>query len=92
MWSHLERQGGTGGSPIGTKGPGETQLETDRRHIRRKIDKLKEELEEVRRVRATQRQPAMVAVLGRIDGFIVTFPSAKVRTRTRSAVVSIALR
>lgn len=56
MWSHLERQGGTGGSPIGTKGPGETQLETDRRHIRWKIDKLKEELEEVRRVRATQRQ------------------------------------
>ena len=56
MWSHLERQGGTGGSPIGTKGPGETQLETDRRHIRRKIDRLKEELEEVRRVRATQRQ------------------------------------
>ena len=56
MWSHLERQGGTGGSPIGTKGPGETQLETDRRHIRRKIDKLKDELEEVRRVRATQRQ------------------------------------
>ena len=56
MWSHLERQGGTGGSPIGTKGPGETQLETDRRHIRRKIDKLKEELEEVRRVRDTQRQ------------------------------------
>ena len=44
MWSHLERQGGTGGSPIGTKGPGETQLETDRRHIRRKIDKLKEEM------------------------------------------------
>ena len=56
MWSHLERQGGTGGSPIGTKGPGETQLETDRRHIHRKIDKLKEELEEVRRVRSTQRQ------------------------------------
>ena len=55
MWTHLERQGGTGGSPIGTKGPGETQLEPDRRHIRRKIDKLKEELEEVRRVRATQR-------------------------------------
>ena len=70
MWSHLERQGGTGGSPIGTKGPGETQLETDRRHIRRKIDKLKEELEEVRRVRATQRQRRrkneipMVAIVG----------------------------
>ena len=70
MWSHLERQGGTGGSPIGTKGPGETQLETDRRHIHRKIDKLKEELEEVRRVRGTQRQRRMkneipvVAIVG----------------------------
>ena len=45
MWTHLERQGGTSGmGPIGSKGPGETQLETDRRHIRRKIDKLKEEM------------------------------------------------
>ena len=52
MWTHLERQEGA----IGTRGPGETQLETDRRHIRRKIDKLKAELEEVRRVRSTQRQ------------------------------------
>ena len=57
MWTHLERQGGTSGKgPIGSKGPGETQLETDRRHIHRKIDKLKAELEEVRRVRGTQRQ------------------------------------
>ena len=46
MWTHLERQAGTSGKgPIGSKGPGETQLETDRRHIHRKIDKLKEELE-----------------------------------------------
>ena len=52
MWTHLERQEGA----IGTRGPGETQLETDRRHIRRKIQKLREELEQVRRVRATQRQ------------------------------------
>ena len=57
MWGHLVRQTASGGkSPIGTRGPGETQLETDRRHIRRKISKLKEELEEVRRVRSTQRQ------------------------------------
>ena len=57
MWTHLERQAGTSGKgPIGSKGPGETQLETDRRHIHRKIDKLKEDLEEVRRVRGTQRQ------------------------------------
>ena len=71
MWTHLERQAGTSGKgPIGSKGPGETQLETDRRHIHRKIDKLKEELEEVRRVRATQRQRRMkneipvVAIVG----------------------------
>ena len=57
MWIHLERQAGTSGKgPIGSKGPGDTQLETDRRHIRRKIDKLREDLEEVRRVRSTQRQ------------------------------------
>ena len=57
MWTHLERQAGTSGKgPIGSRGPGETQLETDRRHIHRKIDKLREDLEEVRRVRATQRQ------------------------------------
>ena len=57
MWTHLERQAGTSGSgPIGSKGPGETQLETDRRHIHRKIDKLREDLEDVRRVRNTQRR------------------------------------
>ena len=57
MWTHLERQAGTSGKgPIGSKGPGETQLETDRRHIHRKIDKLRADLEEVRRIRATQRQ------------------------------------
>ena len=66
MWTHLERQEGA----IGTRGPGETQLETDRRHIRRKIAKLKEELEQVRRVRATQRsrreknEVPVVAIVG----------------------------
>jgi len=56
MWTHLERQGGTSGKgAIGAKGPGETQLETDRRLIHKKIDKLKEDLEDVRRVRGTQR-------------------------------------
>jgi GTP-binding protein HflX len=71
MWGHLVRQTASGGkSPIGTRGPGETQLETDRRHIRRKISKLKEELEEVRRVRGVQRERRMkneipvVAIVG----------------------------
>ena len=56
MWGHLVRQTAAGGrSPIGTRGPGETQLETDRRHIRRKIQKLKEEIDDVKRIRLTQR-------------------------------------
>ncbi|MBI4216554.1 MAG: GTPase HflX [Chloroflexi bacterium] len=52
QWSHLERLGGG----IGTRGPGETQLETDRRLVRRRIQRLERELEEVRRHRALHRQ------------------------------------
>ena len=55
MWKHLASQTGTS-APIGTRGPGETQLETDRRHIRRKIAKLEEELGDVIRTRDTQRR------------------------------------
>jgi GTP-binding protein HflX len=55
MWKHLVSQTGTS-APIGTRGPGETQLETDRRHIRRKIVKLEEELFDVMRTRGTQRR------------------------------------
>ncbi len=52
MWTHLERtQGG-----IGMRGPGETQLETDRRLISRRIRDLREKLETVARRRATQRK------------------------------------
>ena len=71
MWGHLVRQTASGGkSPIGTRGPGETQLETDRRHIRRKIQKLEEDLKDVRRVRAVQRdrriknEVPVVAIVG----------------------------
>ncbi len=71
MWTHLTRQNAAGGkSPIGTRGPGETQLETDRRHIRRKIQKLEQDLQEVRRVRAVQRdrreknEVPVVAIVG----------------------------
>lgn len=52
MGASLSRQGGG----IGTRGPGETQLETDRRHIRERIRRLEEELEQVRRVRGVQRE------------------------------------
>ncbi len=52
MGTSLSRLGGG----IGTRGPGETKLETDRRHIRRRIAKLEQELEAVRQVRATARE------------------------------------
>lgn len=66
QWSHLERLGGG----IGTRGPGEAQLETDRRLIRQKIHRLQREIEEVRKHRALyRRQRALrgipvVAIIG----------------------------
>jgi GTP-binding protein HflX len=52
LWQHLERLGGG----IGTRGPGETQLETDRRLARRRIGQLKRRLKELERRRETQRK------------------------------------
>ncbi len=66
MGKSLSRQGGG----IGTRGPGETKLESDRRHIRERITRLKEELEQVRQVRSVQRERRMknsvpvVAIVG----------------------------
>ena len=53
LWTHLSRTGGG----IGTRGPGESQLETDRRLIRDKIKKVRGELEDVKRQRATAARP-----------------------------------
>lgn len=66
MGKSLSRQGGG----IGTRGPGETKLESDRRHIRERINRLQTELEQVRQVRAVQRDRRMknsvpvVAIVG----------------------------
>ena len=66
MGKSLSRQGGG----IGTRGPGETKLESDRRHIRERINRLRSELEQVRQVRSVQRERRMknsvpvVAIVG----------------------------
>ena len=66
MGKSLSRQGGG----IGTRGPGETKLETDRRHLRERIARLQSELEQVRQVRSVQRERRMknsvpvVAIVG----------------------------
>ena len=52
MWQHLERLGGG----VGTRGPGESQLETDRRLARRRITQLRRRLKELQRQRATRRK------------------------------------
>ncbi|MCL1934423.1 MAG: GTPase HflX [Candidatus Azobacteroides sp.] len=56
LWTHLERQSGGGSSGFRMRGPGETQLETDRRIILNKISKLKSDLKEIDRQKFTQRQ------------------------------------
>ena len=66
MGKSLSRQGGG----IGTRGPGETKLESDRRHIRERINRLEQELKQVRQVRSVQRERRMknsvpvVAIVG----------------------------
>ena len=66
MGASLSRQGGG----IGTRGPGETKLESNRRHIRERINRLEQELEQVRKVRGVQRERRMknsvpvVAIVG----------------------------
>ncbi len=58
QWSHLERLGGRSGSPgaIGVRGPGETQIETDRRLVRKRITKLKSDIEDIRKQRSLYRR------------------------------------
>ena len=61
LWTHLERQGGGSGSgggkgSVGLRGPGETQLEMDRRIILQRITLLKQRLQEIDRQKTTQRQ------------------------------------
>lgn len=52
MWTHLSRQSGG----IGTRGPGETQLEVDRRRVQERINRLEKDLKEVRKNRSVQRE------------------------------------
>lgn len=60
LWTHLERQGGGSGSgkggSVGLRGPGETQLEMDRRIILKRMSLLKEELKQIDRQKITQRK------------------------------------
>src|SRR4030043_1493569 len=85
QWSHLERLGGG----IGTRGPGESQLETDRRIIRKKIQRLEEQTEEIRKRRAQyrqQRQKSGIPVAALV-GYTNAGKSTLLNTLCKSAVV-----
>lgn len=56
MWTHLERQGGGAGGGVGLRGPGETQIETDRRLLLGRIALLRERLSAIDKQKATQRK------------------------------------
>ncbi len=84
QWSHLERLGGG----IGTRGPGESQLETDRRLIRRKIHNLKARIEEVRKHRELyrhQRRKSGIPIVALV-GYTNTGKSTLLNTLTQADV------
>jgi len=82
MWKHLERQAGG----IGTRGPGETQLETDRRLVREKIARLKNELAGVERERETQRRRRRNEFRTALVGYTNAGKSTLFNALTRSSV------
>ena len=86
QWSHLERLGGG----IGTRGPGESQLETDRRLVRQRIHRLHRELDDVRRRRAhyrgERRQRGLPAVS--LVGYTNAGKSTLMNALTRADVVA----
>ncbi len=82
MWKHLERQAGG----IGTRGPGETQLEVDRRRVREKIAHLTRELTGVERERETQRRRRRREFRAALVGYTNAGKSTLFNTLTHSDV------
>lgn len=91
MWGHLVRQTASGGkSPIGTRGPGETQLETDRRHIRRRLESLREQLAQVEQHRnqLRRRREKEGIITAAIVGYTNAGKSTLMNTLTDAGVLA----
>ena len=94
QWAHLSRQtggAGAGGGRIGTRGPGETQLEVDRRRLRERLTRLRARLREVERTRSIQRQRRLdvpyptVALVGYTNSGKSTLKNALTRAGVEAA-------
>jgi GTPase len=92
MWAHLDRQRGAGGSGTGgaARGEGETQLETDRRLADKRIEKLKADLEDVKKQRETQRKERSRVPVphGAIVGYTNAGKSSLLNKLTQSTVLA----
>lgn len=86
QWSHLERLGGG----IGTRGPGESQLETDRRLINRRINRLRYEIDDVRRHRSLyrRRRKDLAMPIVALVGYANAGKSTLFNTLSRAGVVA----
>lgn len=84
FWTHLSRQQGG----IGTRGPGETQIETDRRLIDKRISKLKEKLEKLDRQRKTQRKGRSGSIRISLVGYTNAGKSTLMNAMTNTGVLA----
>lgn len=82
MWKHLERQGGG----IGSRGPGETEIETDRRIVKDKISLLRKRLQEIDKQAATQRQERGTYIRVALVGYTNVGKSTLMTLLTKSEV------
>jgi len=82
MWTHLERQKGG----IGMRGPGETQIETDRRIIQQKISLLKEQLAKIDKQKATQRKHRVELIRAALVGYTNVGKSTLMNVLSKSDV------
>jgi GTP-binding protein HflX len=86
-WTHLSRQ--AGGVGIGMRGPGETQLETDRRAIRKRIADLKKKLEKVEVTRASQRDRRRPTFHAALVGYTNAGKSTLMNALTQAGVEAV---